>query len=57
MRLLASVAEGKAVAHKQSYLQLMSIATEAIGEYTAGDKTYLLSLQQTSPLERPASKF
>jgi hypothetical protein len=37
------------VADKQSYLQLMSVATEAIGEYTAGDKTYLLSLQQTSP--------
>jgi hypothetical protein len=49
MRLLASAAEEKVVADKQSYLQLMSIATEAVGEYTAGDKTYLLSLQRTSP--------
>jgi hypothetical protein len=37
------------MADEQSYLQLMGIATHAIDEYTAGDETYLLSLQQTSP--------
>jgi hypothetical protein len=36
------------VADKESYLELMNIAAEAIDEYTAGDKRYLLSLQETS---------
>jgi hypothetical protein len=39
---------GNAVADKESYLELMNIAAEAIDEYTAGDKRYLLSLQETS---------
>ena len=37
------------MADKESYLELTNIAAEAIDEYTAGDKRYLLSLQETSP--------
>jgi hypothetical protein len=49
MRHVGYVAEEKAMADEQSYLQLVGIATAAIDEYTAGDEAYLLSLEQTSP--------